>query len=592
MEHNKKNTSPRIRNLIAFSTFIMLLFGIIVLYQAFRDYDDATERGRENAERLVNILSDQIELTFLTVDLALQRATERQYFNMLFGGNLPEDMVHNFNVWVENTPQMVSIALINEKGDVEMAVHKQDYEGWLDYNSNISSSEPFRKLKNNNDITTYIAPHFDNGVRHRNLILVAKRVDKLDGTFGGIVVAAVYGEYFLDFFASIDSGFKRYISLFLEDGRDLFEGTVHKRHNGAMNNILRPKMFASNPDIVETSVDKYNDSVNILAVKHFDKLPIVAAVMLDEDDFLSAFWQERLKDISFLILFTVFGSVLSFFALTMARQITRVEESEGAAILASQAKSEFLANMSHELRTPLNAIIGFSEMMNSGYFGPLNAKQKERMHDINLCGNHLLHLITDILEFSKGEAGKLEVVEERVDIAEIIDEASRMLNEKARSKSVKLVTDVSPNLPPLFADKRKIKQILINLVSNATKFTPQNGIISVEAKLDTGGALHLVVADSGIGIAEEDISKALSVFGQVHRSKSHEGTGLGLPLCKMFAELHGGQLNLTSVVGEGTTVRVIFPAERVMDENYDPVEASAAVGSDAITSPATFKVGV
>jgi len=591
MEHKKKDTSPRIRNLIAFSTFIMLLFGIIVLYQAFRDYDDATERGRDNAERLVTILSDQIELTFLTVDLALQRATERQYFNMLFGGNLPEDMVHNFNVWVENTPQMVSIALIGENGDIEMAVHKQDYEGWIDYQSNFKNAEPFTKLKNNDDITTYISPHFDKSAKHSNLILVSKRINKLDGTFGGVVVAAVYGEYFLDFFASIDSGYKRYISLFLEDGRDLFEGTVHPRNNSAMTNMLRPRMLAANPEVIETSVDKYNDSVNILAVKHFEKLPIVASVMLDEEDFLSAFWQERFKDISFLVLFTVFGSVLSFFALTMARQIVRVEQSEGAAILASQAKSEFLANMSHELRTPLNAIIGFSEMMNSGYFGPLNAKQKERMHDINLCGNHLLHLITDILEFSKGEAGKLEVVEERVDIGEIIDEASRMLNEKARSKSVNLVTDVAPNLPPLFADKRKIKQILINLVSNATKFTPQNGTIRVEARLDNGGALHMVVADSGIGIAEEDIAKALSVFGQVHRSKSHEGTGLGLPLCKMFAELHGGQLHLSSVVGEGTTVRIIFPAERVMDDSYDPIEAAAAVGDAAITSPATFKVG-
>ena len=590
MEHKQKDTSPRIRNLIAFSTFIMLLFGIIVLYQAFRDYDDATERGRENAERLVNILSDQIELTFLTVDLALQRATERQYFNMLFGGTLPEDMVHNFNVWVENTPQMVSIALINEKGDIEMAVHTQDYEGWLDYRTNLKLSEPFRKLKNNDDITTYISPHFDNSSKHRNLILVSKRINKLDGTFGGIVMAAVYGEYFLDFFASVDSGFKRYISLFLKDGRDLFAGATHQRNNGAMTNILRPKMLASNPEIIETSVDKYDDSVNILAVKHFEKLPIIASVMLDEDDFLSAFWHERFKDISFLILFTVFGSVLSFFALTMARQIARVEESEGAAILASQAKSEFLANMSHELRTPLNAIIGFSEMMNSGYFGPLNAKQKERMHDINLCGNHLLHLITDILEFSKGEAGKLEVVEERVDMAEIIDEISRMLGEKSRSKGVNLVTNVAENLPLLFADKRKIKQILINLVSNATKFTPQNGEIRVEARLDNGGALHLIVTDSGIGIAEEDIAKALSVFGQVHRSKSHEGTGLGLPLCRMFTELHGGKLHLTSVVGEGTTVRLIFPAERVMDDSYNPADAAAAVGNANITSPATFKV--
>src|SRR5690606_22600402 len=143
------------------------------------------------------------------------------------------------------------------------------------------------------------------------------------------------------------------------------------------------------------------------------------------------------------------GSILSFLAIAMARQILRVEESESAAILASQAKSEFLATMSHELRTPLNAIIGFSEMINSGYFGPLNAKQKERIHDINLCGSHLLQLINDILEFSKGDAGKLELVEEKVDLAEIINEGVRIMNGKIKTKGIHLVVATEPEMTVL-----------------------------------------------------------------------------------------------------------------------------------------------
>ena len=286
-------------------------------------------------------------------------------------------------------------------------------------------------------------------------------------------------------------------------------------------------------------------------------------VTIDEKDFLAAWRVARIKDIGFLAIFTVFGSVLSFFALTMAKQIVYVEESEAAAILASQAKSEFLANMSHELRTPLNAIIGFSEMMSSGYFGPLNAKQKERIQDINLCGTHLLQLISDILEFSKGEAGKLELNEESFDMHELVKESLRMMNEKIKAKSINLVVDIAPNLPLMQGDKRKIRQILLNLLSNAVKFTPEDGSIKTAAKLDQHGNMNLIVADTGMGIAEEDIPTALSVFGQVHRSSAHEGTGLGLPLCKMFAELHGGKMALVSAVGEGTTVRVIFPASRV-----------------------------
>lgn len=563
---------PRVRNLIAFSSCIMLLFGAIVLYQAFHEYDRAVEKGKRNAERLVTILSDQIDLTFLTVDLSLQRAVERQYLNQLFGGHLPEDMVHNFNVWVRETPQIVSIMLVNGKGDVELAVHDQSYEGWIDYDTSLAETEPFRMLKRNPDLNVYVGPNVNPDLRYGNLIVVARRIYNVDGSFGGIVLASVYSEYFLDFFKSVDVGSMRYMALLMDDGRNLFEGTRHLRSNNALVEKLKPKIARSadgNRNGVTTRTEKVDGSLQLLSYRSLSNLPLTVAVMIDEEDFLSGFWQERFKDVSFLAVFTVFGSVLSFFALTMARQIIRVEESESAAILASQAKSEFLANMSHELRTPLNAIIGFSEMMNSGYFGPLNAKQKERMNDINLCGNHLLHLISDILEFSKGEAGKLEIVEERITLTESVDEVVRMMGEKVKSKGVRLAIDVPTSLPLLFADKRKLKQILINLISNAVKFTPHGGEIRLSVQMEAGGAMIVSVADTGIGIAEEDIPTALSVFGQVHRSRNHEGTGLGLPLCRMFAELHGGKLALASVVGEGTTVRIIFPAQRVIHEDED-----------------------
>jgi two-component system cell cycle sensor histidine kinase PleC len=174
-----------------------------------------------------------------------------------------------------------------------------------------------------------------------------------------------------------------------------------------------------------------------------------------------------------------------------------------------------------------------------------------------------LQLISDILEFSKGDAGKLELVEEKVDLVEIITECERMMSGKIRGKNIHFAESVEPALPALWGDKRKVRQILLNLLTNAVKFTPENGQIKVACMLDAQGQINLIISDTGIGIAEEDISKALSVFGQVHRSgRSHEGTGLGLPLCKMYAELHGGKLVLTSKVDEGTSVRIIFPAGR------------------------------
>ncbi len=567
---SQQHRPPRVRNLIAFSSFIMLLFGVVVLYQAFREYDLAIENSKRNAERLVTILTDQIKLTFLTVDLSLQRAVERQYLNQLFGGHLPEDMVHNFDVWVRETPQIVSIMLVNEKGNIELAVHDKRYKGWIDYDQTLTDSEPFEVLRRESDMNLYVGPNINTNERYGNLIVMARRIYNIDGSFGGIVMAAIYSEYFLDFFQSVDSGPQRHMALMLQDGRNLFEGTRHTRINNRLLEALRPFIDKGRGTTsIATRVEDVEGSLQLLSYQYLTNLPLVVSVMIDEEDFLSSFWQQRFKDLSFLAIFTIFGSVLSFFALTMAKQIIRVEESEAAAILASQAKSEFLANMSHELRTPLNAIIGFSEMMNSGYFGPLNAKQKERMNDINLCGNHLLHLISDILEFSKGEAGKLEIVEEKIIVSDIIGEVTRMMGEKLKTKGVELKIDIPARMPLFFADKRKLKQILLNLVSNAVKFTPKSGDVKIAACIDPSGAMTISVADTGIGIAEEDIPTALSVFGQVHRSSSHEGTGLGLPLCRMFAELHGGKLALASVVGEGTTVRVIFPAQRVIYEESD-----------------------
>jgi two-component system, cell cycle sensor histidine kinase PleC len=562
----RRSRSPRIRNLIGFSVLIMLLFCMIVAYQGSHAYQQAVNEGEQNAVRLARILADHVELTFLGVDLSLRRAIERQYFNTLFGNNLPEYTEQNFKVWLNETPQIVALALINEQGEIEVAAHKKDYDHWLDYHKTMIGQRLFEHMREADDTYVFIGKHY--GENNMSLIIMSRRFNKLDGEFGGIVVAAINPTFFIDFYTSIASGMQKFMSLMLPDGTVLASGP----YVSEVDDELSRKWLAEQSDLgelVRSKMFSVNGSTKIVAVKELKNMPIVISAVLDEEDFLYTWRQSRLKDVGFLALFTIFGSILSFFAVAMAKQIMRVEESESSAILASQAKSDFLANMSHELRTPLNAIIGFSEMINSGYFGPLNTKQKERVHDINLCGSHLLQLITDILEFSKGDAGKLELAEEKVDIAEIVNEGVRIMNGKLKTKNIHIVVAIESDLPALWGDKRKIRQILINLLSNSVKFTPENGTITISARLDQQHNMVLVVSDTGIGIAEQDIPKALSVFGQVHRSKSHEGTGLGLPLCKMYAELHDGKLVLTSKVGEGTTVRVIFPHQRVIPSKKD-----------------------
>jgi len=239
------------------------------------------------------------------------------------------------------------------------------------------------------------------------------------------------------------------------------------------------------------------------------------------------------------------------------------EEAEAA----SRAKSGFLATVSHELRTPLNAIIGFSEMMLREVLGALgNEQYRNYVGDIHASGTHLLQIINDILDLSKAESGKLELYEDVFDLRDMIRAVAQLTSTRIRDAGLSNATHLPGDLPLLRADERKTKQVLLNLVTNAAKFTPPGGHIEIVGEYDDETGLALTVVDTGIGIAPDDIGRVLEPFVQVDSSLSrqHQGTGLGLPLVKAIIELHGGSLSLSSTVGVGTRVTITFPRERAV----------------------------
>ena len=238
-----------------------------------------------------------------------------------------------------------------------------------------------------------------------------------------------------------------------------------------------------------------------------------------------------------------------------AEEKTRAEE-------ANQAKSKFLANMSHELRTPLNAIIGFSEIMESGMFGPLGAeKYHEYCSDIRGSGQYLLEVINDILDMSKIEAGRIRLDFEDLNLDTLLNEAMRVVGARAQDKRLKVSARISPELR-LRADRRALKQIALNLLSNAVKFTPAGGSITVRGRT-TDDFITLAIADTGIGIAKDALTRLGRPFEQVESqlTKSHQGSGLGLAISKSLVELHGGRMRIRSALGKGTIVVVQLPLE-------------------------------
>jgi len=271
------------------------------------------------------------------------------------------------------------------------------------------------------------------------------------------------------------------------------------------------------------------------------------------------------------------------------------DEGRRRAEAANVAKSRFLATMSHELRTPLNAILGFSEVMKAEILGPMKSDiYKEYAGNIHDSGRHLLHLINEILDLSRIEAGRYELNEEPARLTDVAEDCHRLLKLRAESKGLKIVLDLEEDLPQIWVDERAIRQICLNLLSNALKFTPKGGTITIRVARNASGGQLLSVKDTGPGIPKDEIPKVLQAFGQgsLAHQTAEGGTGLGLPIVQNLVKLHGGTFQLTSELRKGTEACIELPRQRVL-QAMPPLQplgqerhgAPRRAGSDVLASP-------
>jgi len=273
------------------------------------------------------------------------------------------------------------------------------------------------------------------------------------------------------------------------------------------------------------------------------------------------------------------GAVVTLYSDITERKAAEEKMAEAwkAAELANRSKSDFLANMSHELRTPLNAIIGFSEVICSELLGPVrDRKYLGYIKDIHSSGLHLLSIINDVLDMSKIEAGKLVLASEMISVHRVVAESLRMVSERAYSRRIELVSQLSGIDTPIWGDERAIKQIVLNLLSNAVKFSHDGGRVDIGATLDPSGGLVLEVEDRGIGMSAGELERALQPFGQANTgaARLYGGTGLGLPITKGLIEAHHGELVIDSARDRGTRVRVVLPPQTAGLPSMQPNSAA------------------
>ena len=290
----------------------------------------------------------------------------------------------------------------------------------------------------------------------------------------------------------------------------------------------------------------------ILITKEGAKIPVEIIGSLIKDDIAN-----------------IIGIVLVFYDIIERKRVEEIQRENEYLTYASKIKSDFLANMSHELRSPLNAVIGFSELLKMNTAGELNEKQQHYISDILTSGKHLLDLINDILDLSKVEAGKIELVIEKVHVPQAINEGLTLVKEKAMKHNISLKVELDPELEFVEVDKRRLKQILFNLLSNAVKFSkPEGGTVTVKTRKE-GDMAQISVSDTGVGIRKENMGKLFKKFEQISAgiTKKYGGSGLGLLISKKLVELHGGTIMAESEFGKGSTFTFLLPLKVKKEEN-------------------------
>ncbi|HUH84658.1 MAG TPA: ATP-binding protein [Stellaceae bacterium] len=421
-------------------------------------------------------------------------------------------------------------------------------------------------------------------------IVISRRLTHGDGSATGVVAATLNGDYLQQFFSTLRTGDDGIIALATEDGvllarKPYVEALIGQ--NFGSGTLFQQWLPIASSGVFPTRFQS-DGRWRIVGYQRVEKLPLVVEVALSRDEAL-AHWHARallqgavaavlllILGIGAMMLHRELGARLRAHA-ELRDTVTELERARRAAEEASRVKSEFMAHMSHELRTPLNAIIGFSEAIRDAVMGPVSARYRDYARDIHSSGSHLLRLIKDILDLSKVEAGRLELREEIVDLATLVEDCRRFFSERAAAGGLKLTVRVASDLPRVQGDEIRLKQILLNLLSNAVKFTAPGGRIMLEAAKTPDGGVALSVADTGIGMTPEEVPLALEPFRQLEGAfnRRYDGTGLGLPLARQLAELHGGTLTIDSAKDRGTTVTVTLPASRVGDPTVIPFTGGA-----------------
>jgi signal transduction histidine kinase len=584
----------------AFSAAIMAAICGLVVEAVLREREAALEQARAEAANLAAGFEEQVRGTLNGVAGAMEFLKARIE---------AEGPAFDLDVWREKLPELLSpavhIMILDASGKVRASTLKRDSSPVY-----LLERDYFIAHRSNPNLGFFIGRPIYGKVSKRLIIPVTRRLNSPSGQFAGVLNFGLDPERLTMLYRKVNLGKTASMELVRSDGtimarythaKGLDRPSISKRVVD-FESVRRGNLAGSGEFSGKSSIDGVKRLYHWRDVQGY---PLFVATGLSETGALAgANYQARIviglgiAALSLpLIMMLMLNREISRrveHAVALDRESEKVREEHRALLAiteelakeriklrktnselvsaqrraeaANQAKSAFLANMSHELRTPLNAILGFSEIIRDKMFGNDSSRYAEYAADIHRSGSHLLNIVSDVLDITRIEAGKIEVREEKIKLSAVLAESLNAVTQQAVKAEV-LLTPAAPEIgAAILGDKTKLIQIVINLLSNAIKFTPKGGSVSLSAAHEGERGLIVTIRDTGIGMSNHEIQDALELFRQVDNGlgRRYEGTGLGLPLALKLMELHGGNLTIDSVPRSGTAVTLHFPSERIV----------------------------
>ena len=520
--------------------------------------------------------------TMETVDLTLRIVIESVIADSATGGRNLQMLLADR---IRHSPQMTGLMVIGPDGVVRSSAGDVPKAG-----TSLANSKYFIAARGSADIQVLAIDPATSHSANKRLIFVARRFVRPTGAFGGVVAAMLSADYVQRFLSTLHVGDESVIALQTLDGMMLVRQPYQETSIGksvASTPLFREWLPWASSGVFR-AYDEDDKLWRIIGYQRVDRLPLVVDVALSESEALTN-WRRTTLWQGIVGVAILMVAAVTAYALhrqlqgrmrahaQLSETVRALEHARLAAEEGSRVKSQFMANMSHELRTPLNAVIGYSEMLIEDAEGDRRREQHlADLRRINIAGQHLLGLITDVLDISEIEVGRFELREAPVDLAALIGGCGHAIAARAQAAGLTLVSEPVAGVPMVRGDERRLRQIVLNLLTNAVKFTPAGGRIVLAAQPTAEGGIALSVSDTGIGMTPEEIPLALETFRQVDGglTRRQEGAGLGLPLARTLAELHDGTLVIASAPGKGTVVTVTLPRERVIRQPLAAVDAA------------------